>query len=272
MNTTNFYAALDSLFAEKRTADAEDYMKKCLKQAEDENDLDGIVTVCNELGGYYRAVSRYDEGIPLYKRALDIIRALNMEGTAAHGTTLINYATTCTMNGQQEEALNLYGQAAEIFSGPDYTPDFNLATLYNNMSLVCQTTGDLNRAEDYLKQALEILRGLRESEIEIAITYTNMAGICSAAQRFSEAKELLEKAIGIFLQESGGQDVHYAAAVNALGEVYFRLGDYEPAASEFEKALELNIRDYGENTESCRIIQRNLQLCRDRIKEGGASC
>ena len=272
MDTTKFFTELDRCYAEKRIAEAEIYMKSCLAQAEAGNDPTGIVTVCNELGGYYRTLSRYDEGTPLYEKALNIIGALGQNRTPAHGTTLINYATNCTMNGQQEKALELYGKAAEIFSGPGYTPDFNLATLYNNMSLVCQSMNNFSQAEDYLKRALRILETLQDSRIEIAITYTNLANICSATERFSEAKDLLEQAIDIFLRESDGQDIHYAAAINALGEVYFCQGDYASAARQFEEALKLNIRDLGEDTDSCRTIKKNLELCRQRLGEEAPSC
>ena len=267
MDTGIFFEKLDALFSHKDTKQAETYMKGCLAQAEAENDLPAIVTICNELGGFYRTLSRYKEGIPLYDRALEIISALEQENTPAHGTTLINYATICTMTGQQEKALDLYEQAAKIFKEPAYAGDFNLAALYNNMSLLCQDMGNYAQAETYLREALHILQKLTDSEAEIAITYTNLAQICAAENRLEEAENLLQQAIDLFRQHSGENDVHYAAAVNTLGEVRYLRGDYKKAAEAFETALALHIRDFGEDTESCRAIRNNLALCRSRLKE-----
>ncbi len=266
MDAVIFYNTLDQLFAEKKTQEAESYMKNTLQQAEAQSDLQLVVTVCNELGGYYRYTSRYDQAVCLYDRALTIIEELGQRKTPACGTTLINYATTCNMMGELNKALTLYGQAADIFSGPQFAADFNLATLYNNMSSVCQNLGEYTDAEDYLFKALHILENLSESEIETAITYTNLATLYMEENRLNEAETHLKKALDIFITESGDSDVHYAAAISALGELHFIRGDYTAAASDFEKALALNIRDYGENTDTSRTLAANLQLCREKLK------
>mgnify|MGYP000649489981 CR=1 FL=1 len=109
MDAVIFYNTLDQLFAEKKTQEAESYMKNTLQQAEAQSDLQLVVTVCNELGGYYRYTSRYDQAVCLYDRALTIIEELGQRKTPACGTTLINYATTCNMMGELNKALVLEG-------------------------------------------------------------------------------------------------------------------------------------------------------------------
>lgn len=271
MDAAKFFNTLDSLFAEKKTGEAEAYMQGCLKEAEESRDLPGIVTVCNELGGFYRYTSRCGEAVSLYDKALSIIESVGQAGTPACGTTLINYATTCNMMGDFEKALNLYGQAADIFSGPQFAADFNLATLYNNMSLVCQNLGDAAKAETYLLKALEILKGLSESDIEIAITYTNLSLLYMAGGRLEEAEGFLTKALKLYDDNGAESDVHYAATVSALGELYFTKKDYAKAADAFEKALAMNIRDYGEGTDSSKTIAANLALCREKLQEAAGS-
>lgn len=271
MDIQKFYDTVDSLFSEKRPGDAEKYMLDFLAQAESRGDMAAVVTVSNELGGYYRAVSRYAEGVPLYEKALQIIEKLHQSGSPAHGTTLINYATTCTMSGDREKALSLYRQAADIFAGPGYEEDFNLATLYNNMSFVCQEMDDFAHGEEYLMKALEILKKLEESEIETASTYTNLANIYIATDRLADAKSLLQKAADIYLKETGGRDVHYAAAVSALGDVSYMERRYEEAEDRYSKALQLIARDYGTDNDNYRTIDRNLKLCRQKLQETGGN-
>ena len=57
----------------------------------------------------------------------------------------------------------------------------------------------------------------------------------------TKQKELLLKACRIFRTESGDRDVHYAAAVSALGRpFYYTLeGELAKAAEQFEKALQI---------------------------------
>lgn len=264
MDMQNFYNTVDRLFAEKKAAEAEDFMVKALVQAESDGNAAAVFTICNELGGFYRAVSKYEKGLPLYEKALQIIGDLKMEGSSAHGTTLINYATMCTIKGDKEKALQLYEKAADIFTCPGCEADFNLATLYNNMSFVCQDVGDFVRAEKYLLQALGILKTLNDSEIEIAITNTNLASLYTAGGRMKEAKEVLQQAVSLFLENGGDRDVHYAAAVSALGDLYYLEADYGAAAAQFTKALKLIARDYGTDNDNYRTIERNLQLCQER--------
>jgi tetratricopeptide (TPR) repeat protein len=79
-----------------------------LAQAKEEQDHGALVTVCNELGGFYRAFSRYAEGIPLYEQALASLETLGMKNSEAHGTTLLNFATTLSIVGRYEDALDAY--------------------------------------------------------------------------------------------------------------------------------------------------------------------
>lgn len=261
MNMNGFYTQIDQFFAVKAFKEAEDFMAQALAQAEAEQDHGAIVTVCNELGGFYRAFSRYDEGIPLYEKALAAIKALGMESSEAHGTTLLNFATTLAMVGCHEQALDAYTKTAAIFEGPAYAKDYRLATLYNNMSSLYQNMNQLAQAEAYLYLALEILEKLSESEIEIAITFSNLAGVYLAMndeERLEDARDAAEKAIDLFTKISGDKDVHFAAAVTVLGDVCFREMDFIGAEQHFRRALALTKRDYGDQTMGYAILCDNL--------------
>ncbi len=60
-----------------------------------------------------------------------------------------------------------------------------------------------------------------QKEIEQAIAYSNPAQVYMLSDRLSEAKEAVEKTIALFTASSGDCDVHYAAAVNVLGEICY---------------------------------------------------
>lgn len=261
MNVNGFYEQIDQYFAIKDFKSAESYMLQTLAQAKEEQDHGALVTVCNELGGFYRAFSRYTEGIPLYEQALSSLEALGMKNSEAHGTTLLNFATTLSIVGRYEDALDAYTKAAAIFEGPDYAKDYRLATLYNNMSSLYQNMDQLVPAEAYLYLAMEILENLEDSDIEIAITFSNLAGVYLAMEdeeRLDDARNAAEQAIARFTKVSGDTDVHFAAAVSALGEVCFREFDFAGAEEQFRKAMALTIRDYGDQTLGYAVLCDNL--------------
>ena len=266
MEMNNFYYQVDRLFEEKKLNEAEEFMKETLAQAEAESDAGAVITVCNELGGYYRAVSRYSDGIPLYEKALKLMCDMGLERSEHYGTTLVNYATTYTMAGDTIKALNLYTEAAEIYAEAGLGADYRLATLFNNMSFLCQDLEDYPQAQEYLEKALFILKGLEESEIEMATTYSNLANVYLAMGQIDEAKVTIKKAIDLFIGESGDSDIHYAGAVCTLGEIYFKEADYEKAAALFREAMKLTERDYGTENLSYAVLCENLALC---LKELG---
>ena len=261
MDMNQFFYDLDQLRADKKFEEAEEYMKNGLKKAEDDCDAGATIAICNELGGYYRATSRYAEGIPLYEKALELIYQLGLNGTEHHGTTLVNYATTVTLIGDVQKALELDTAAATIFAEAGFAMDYRLATLYNNMSFLCMDLGHYEEAETSLNDALYILKTLDDQ----AVTYSNLAGVYIAMDKLAEAKVTVKKALDIFITENGRNDVHYAGAVNTLGEIYFREENYEKAAALFEEAMILTARDFGAETHSYAILCRNLAACLDAM-------
>ena len=96
MNIENFYSTLDNFFMEKKIDKAELFLKDTLSEAED---FELIIVACNELGGLYRVLSRYDEGMPLYEKALESLRRIGDAESENYATTLINYATILSMSG-----------------------------------------------------------------------------------------------------------------------------------------------------------------------------
>ena len=194
------------------------------------------------------------------------MRDMGMARSEHYGTTLVNYATTYTMAGDTIKALNLYTEAAEIYAEAGLGADYRLATLFNNMSFLCQDLEDYPQAQEYLEKSLFILKGLEESEIEVAITYSNLANVYLAMDRIDEAKVSVKKALDLFIGESGDSDVHYAGAVCTLGEIYFKEADYEKAAALFRESMKLTERDYGEDNLSYAVLCENLVLC---LKELG---
>ena len=99
MNIENFYQALDNFFMEKKIDKAELFLKDTLSEAEAAEDFGLIIAACNELGGLYRVLSRYDEGMPLYEKALESLRRIGDAESENYATTLINYATILNMSG-----------------------------------------------------------------------------------------------------------------------------------------------------------------------------
>lgn len=76
MKVENFFEKLDNLFVSKQIDQVEPFIKEVLDEAEAEKDYGLVIAGCNELGGLYRALSRYEEGIELYQKAIAYLEEL----------------------------------------------------------------------------------------------------------------------------------------------------------------------------------------------------
>lgn len=267
MDINRFFTKLDTFFANKEMQEAELYMKESLEDAEHSGDLSSAVAICNELGGYYRKLSRYREGAALYEKALAYLEQLGLSGSEHHATTLMNYATTCTQAGEREKALLHFQRAAEIFTEKGLTGDYRMASLHNNISSLYQDAADLPNAEKHLQMALSVLKGLAGTELEVAITYTNWAQLCLSADRLADAEEKASMALTAFEKTGGGHDTHYAAAVNVLGKINYLKGDYTGAAAQFKEAMELIQQEFGDSNTSYAVLCENTARCYKQLGE-----
>ena len=261
MDINQFFTRLDAFFANKEMWEAETYMEESLKAAELSGDLSSAIAICNELGGYYRKLSRYKEGAALYEKAIAYLEQLGLSGSEHYATTLMNYATTCTQAGEREKALAFFQRAAGIFTEKGMAADYRMATLHNNISSLYQDAADLPNAEKHLQMALSILEGLTGTELEVAITYTNWAQLCLASNRLDGAEEKALLALAAFEKAGGGQDTHYAAAVNVLGKINYIKKDYTAAIAQFRQAMELIEQEFGDGNLSYAVLCDNTARC-----------
>ena len=156
---------------------AETYLLNGIEQAEKE-DKSAALVMLNELIGYYRTVSRHEDGARCAARALALIKELGLQETVNHGTTLLKIATAFRAAGKYEQAEVYYKKVQEIFEKQLIEPDYRIASLYNNMGLLYVQTGRLEQAKNHLLRALQLTEQLPEMESERAITFTNLGNVC----------------------------------------------------------------------------------------------
>ena len=259
-----YLEGLDLLYSSGQGNEAEAYLKKGLKQAAAAGENGSILAILNELMGYYRAAGRYEECLLCADQAMELADAMGLSGTMEYGTMLLNVATGYRAAGNYAEAEALYRQAHLIFRKHVTGPDYRMASLHNNLSLLYSETGRLDEAKQELELAMDIIRKLDDAEIEVAITHTNLGNLCFQMQEIEEGKRHMEMAVRIFEKTRDGKDSHFASALSGLGEACFHEGDLESSANYYRRALKEIDRFYGEN-EYYRVTKQNLSLLSDLL-------
>ncbi|MGN0299205.1 MAG: tetratricopeptide repeat protein [Lachnospiraceae bacterium] len=210
MDINQILIGLDTLFAEDKMEEAEEYMIHHTQAALHEGDLSAVLTLLNELVGYYRSVGKHEQAIAMANQAEQLMISCGFEGTVAFATTLLNKATALRAGGRAAEALNLYEKVKQIYDEQLEENDYLVAGLYNNWSGAFDQEGEYQQALNCLKKAETIISKMENKQIELATTYTNMAAVYAKMGDFETAKTICARALEIFEAEDGN-DYHYPA-------------------------------------------------------------
>ena len=260
-----FYSVLDSLYEKKEMDKVEPYMLEVLSRAGNLEDLEGVVSVCNELGGLYRAMRRTDEALWTYEKVMEGLEQMGLKGTRNYASALINLGNVHIARKSYEKAYDIDRQALEILErlgGEAY----QRAALYNNMSAVLRELGRTKEAQDMALRAIEIIRELPECMGELATSYTNLGQAQAKEYAFSDARQNLMHALQLYENSSGDRDIHYANAVYALGNLDDAQGYYENAEERYIRAAKLIERDFGHTCDYNQIME-DLQRVRRKVKK-----
>ncbi|RIY26161.1 hypothetical protein CJI52_06800 [Bifidobacteriaceae bacterium WP022] len=277
-NAAQFYNELDEMFANHAGADAiETYL---LRKLAETNPLQ--LSVLNELMGFYRSRGEYAKNKPIIDKALDLAKKMDLAGTEAGTTTLINAATSLRAAGSYDRAEKIYTQALNESAETLGTKNRKLAALHNNLSMLYSETGRTHDAIEELNQALEILQNTStdpDHDIDIAATHTNIAlamlqecsqecshpntSTNSKSATLDSAFEHASTSVRMYVAGNNENQPHYASALAGFAQVQCARGEYAQAEESYSKALDLIARRYGKDSESYAITAENLRQTRE---------
>ncbi|WP_421783012.1 DUF4037 domain-containing protein [Gardnerella sp. DNF01198P] len=281
-NAAQFYSELDEMFANHASADAiETYL---LRKLAETNPLQ--LSILNELMGFYRSRGEHTKNQPIINRALNLANKMQLAGTEAGTTTLINAATSLRAAGDYDRAEKIYTQALNESAETLGTKNRKLAALHNNLSMLYSETGRTHDAIEELNQALEILQNTStdpERDIDIAATHTNLAlamlqectkehtkecshpntSTNSKSATLESAFEHASTSVRMYIAGNNENQPHYASALAGFAQVQCARGEYAQAEESYSKALDLIARCYGKDSESYVITTENLRQTRE---------
>lgn len=227
----------DALFREMRFSEGEKFVLEKIEEAKEEGDIGAIITLSNELIGFYRTSSRYQDLMNISDDVILLMKNHDFEGTVPYATTLLNTATGYREAGKIDIALDLYKEVWETYKQTIPKTDMRLAALFNNMSQAYMMKKDYEKSYSFLEKALFVTEQNENVEIKKATSKTNMGHTLMAMNKVEEAIKYIGEALEIFEAPGKKRDFHYSAALAAMGEGVFLLKDYEKALEYYKKAL-----------------------------------
>ncbi len=265
MDITQILQQLDQLFANHQIEKVERFLQEQIEVARQAGEVGNEITLLNELIGYYRDVSQYDNAIQMCKEAMELVEATGLKGTIPYATTLQNVANALRAAGQLDASKMYYETVFEVYQNQLPNNDMRYASLYNNMSLLYQEMGKFEQACISLESALAIAIQHEDAIIEVATTHTNLAMSLLKLNRLEEALKHLEQARDIFEQDED-KNYHYSATLCAMGEAYYLMGHLEESAQYYQQGMDEMERHVG-RTSGYLVMQENLKAVQTQMKQ-----
>ncbi|MDE7416365.1 MAG: DUF4125 family protein [Lachnospiraceae bacterium] len=257
---------LDALFAQEKIDEIPQFLESHIVQAIKEGAEDVLLTLYNEIIGFYRETGQYDLSIDNCHKAIALMDDMGIQDTIPYATTLLNAANAHRAAGLLQESLELYNQVKPIYVAQLDEDDMYFANFYNNLSLLYQEMNDFASAKDQLVNALYIVTHKPDKQFEVAVTQANLANTCIELGQDEEAKARAEEAIRIF-EELGVDDAHYSAALSALGSLYYMDKDYANALNVMEKSRDCVAKYLGTDNIQYQRLSDNIGIIRNKIEE-----
>lgn len=255
---------LDLLYQEGLYDKLESFLLSKMEDAKEDKDLGSVITLANELLGYYRTTGRHRDSLALCDYLISLMRQTGLSETESYATTLLNIANAYREAGRTNQSLEYYDDVLKIYKNKIPEHDLRYAALCNNMSLAYNDKKDYKAASELLLKALEILDQNEGTEEEQAITNTNLAISLIRLDNLTDALAYLEKSLSIFEKIQGPKDFHHSSALSAMAELHFRLENYEKSLEYFQRSLAEIASSIGENSYYAMTCN-NISLVYDKL-------
>jgi tetratricopeptide (TPR) repeat protein len=246
----DFYDKLDALYQAGDLAAVEVYINDELWRVQYDVGADSpeYAAILNELAGFMRGVSRFDEAEETFRHALSILQVKGAERSPQYATMLLNLAGLYRLTGRTGEAIELFSEAQRLLTATGETGSYAYASVLNNLALAYQDLGDYDTALHSSLEAYQLQQQLGAGTHEQATSLNNLAVICLRGNKILEAEYYIDQALAVY-DRMPEANVHHAAALTTKASLLFRAGQYKEAQDLFMQARDLTEHFFGKNIE-----------------------
>jgi CHAT domain-containing protein/tetratricopeptide (TPR) repeat protein len=224
-------------------------------------DHEDVAQSLNNLAIHWRKFGKYKEGIPLIQEAVRIHRSRFGEDHWQFALDLFYLGDHYHSIGDYKSAEPCFLRALEIQNAASEVAGaiaLHKAITLNALAKLYMDRSDLERAEDYARQAVEAFRQTEGERGPYYITALgNLATIYTHREKYDEASELFEQAIGLAQQ---GFVPEHVSILNGAGMLALRQRNYEAAEIGLRAAVDAYRSLIGESNPQLAAALSNLML------------
>lgn len=223
-------------------------------------------TAMGWLGLVLSYLGKYDEGVEISRRAVDLQRKLHPQGHEMLGVALYSLGFNLINKGDSKAALPPLQEAVALikkYLGEKH--GYYLAAL-GAYGLARERSGDPEGAEAMYRQVLETGQGVEyRYRIFLAQTSGYLGMLLTNKGNYLEAETILRQSETLYRELMGDSSASVGFVQLNLGILYFAQGDYAKAQAEYEQALELLRKYYPPEHQIFAATRAGLGLTLTRL-------
>ncbi len=208
-------------------------------------DSSEIATTYNNLAGNYRLMGNLNEAIKYQEKAI-YIREKHSDESSDIALNYGNLAITYYDFGDLPTAFKYGTKCITILEKNSHTPTPNLATAYNDMSLILQKLNKLDESLCFQKKALNIRKIILDNKHPaIGQSYNNLSLIYNDLKIFKKALTYQKKALRLYENILNNKHPDLAISYNNISGIYRSLENLPQALKYLKKALNIQENIYS---------------------------
>lgn len=205
-----------------------------------------VASVDCSIGDAYLSLSRYDEAIFAYQKALTAFKTNKGENHPAVGFVFVRLADLYNRIGKIRESKSYCESALKIYENPlPGVPLEEIASGLTNISTIYESMNELERALKLLQKALEIYNDVPGQQSTIAGIEAQMGVMYYMLGNFSESYETLKTAISKLRAIGEKKSSFFGIALNQMGLACVQRYALSEATELFEEAKSILEQEYG---------------------------
>lgn len=257
----HFYEQLGSRCCSNDPVGVETFLLHCIESNDPNEDAEYMVTVCGELGSFYRSCEQYDHSLAAFERARTVAENAGAAETILYAATLNNMAGTYRQMGDYTRAIDLYLQARKIYHNTCGRASAPYIGSLNNLSLAYREGGQPALALACLEEAVALIDLTPQLQFTLGATYSNLATLHYALGDREQALQCMNRALQEYEKCPYDDRWHYADALGSMGGILYALGSYWQAAALYRKAAAYTLQSSGKTLAYAALCQHIRWCC-----------
>ncbi len=229
--------------------------------------------VLTTLGAVLHDDGRYDEGLDVLERALELLeRTLGPEHPRIVAT-LIDLGITQQARGDSKASVQAYVRALQIARRSLGPRHLQTAVILNSLGNAAVLQGDDARAREHFERALDIFTERIGPEHPTTVTpLVNLGAVHGRAGEHDVQRRYLEHALEVLRTVKGPDDPTVAQLLVNLGSAEQTTGDAQSARTRYLEAKEIFERRLGADHPHVAVVLVNLGTLAQDAGDAEAAC